>query len=116
MDIAWWAYLTVVAALSAYALHRLHLVLAAWRTRRAAGGQGAPLADLPIVTVQLPIYNERFVAERLIDAVAALDWPRDRLEVQVLDDSTDDTVELCRNLIDNWRAAGLAIEHVRRGD
>jgi hypothetical protein len=116
MDIAWWAYLTVVAALSAYALHRLHLVLAAWRTRRAAGGQGAPLADLPIVTVQLPIYNERFVAERLIDAVAALDWPRDRLEVQVLDDSTDDTVELCRNRIDNWRAAGLAIEHVRRGD
>ena len=117
MDIAWWAYLAVVAALSVYALHRLHLVFAAWRTRRPAAGQGAPLAaELPIVTVQLPIYNERFVAERLIDAVAALDWPRDRLEVQVLDDSTDDTVALCRARIESWRGDGLAIEHVRRAE
>ena len=117
MAIVWWAYVAVVAALSIYALHRLHLVIAVWRTRRPEAGQGtptAPPAELPLVTVQLPIYNERFVAERLIDAVAALDWPRDRLEVQVLDDSTDDTVALCRARVDAWRARGLAIEHVRR--
>jgi len=50
-----------------------------------------PLASTPRVTVQLPIYNERYVVERLIDAVAALDYPRDRFQIQVLDDSTDET-------------------------
>ncbi|HKE19747.1 MAG TPA: glycosyltransferase [Kofleriaceae bacterium] len=126
MAIAWWAYVAVVAALSAYALHRLHLVLAVWRACRPAAreGKGAPPAapraappdELPVVTVQLPIYNERFVVERLIDAVAALDWPQGRLEVQVLDDSTDDTAALCRERVAEWRRRGLAIEQVRRGD
>jgi hypothetical protein len=122
LEVAWWAFVAVVALLAAYALHRLHLVIAFWRTRGAgpaplesAPPESAPL-DEPMVTVQLPIYNERFVVERLIDAVVALDWPRDRLEVQVLDDSSDDTVELCRARVDEWRARGVAIEHVRRGE
>jgi Glycosyltransferase like family 2 len=118
---AWWAYLAVMAALALYALHRLHLVLAVWRTRSRAGRghptESAPLPDeLPIVTVQLPIYNERYVVERLVDAVCALDWPRDRLDIQVLDDSTDDTVALARARVDHWRRRGVAIEHVRRTD
>jgi cellulose synthase/poly-beta-1,6-N-acetylglucosamine synthase-like glycosyltransferase len=68
------------------------------------------------VLVQLPIYNERYVAERVIDAVCGLDWPRERLEVQVLDDSDDDTPEIAARRVERWRRAGVAIAHVRRGE
>jgi len=115
LELAWWAYVAVVAALAVYAAHRLHLVVAFWRTRAAAADPTSALADpLPVVTVQLPIYNERFVVERLLDAVAALDWPRDRLEVQLLDDSTDDTAAIAAARVAELRGRGLAIEHVRR--
>jgi cellulose synthase/poly-beta-1,6-N-acetylglucosamine synthase-like glycosyltransferase len=66
------------------------------------------------VAVQLPIYNERYVAERVIDATCRLDWPRDRFEVQVLDDSNDDTPEIVARSVEHWRRAGVAITHVRR--
>jgi hypothetical protein len=66
------------------------------------------------VLVQLPIYNERYVAERVIDAVCRLDWPRERLVVQVLDDSDDDTPEIAGRAVERWRRAGVAISHVRR--
>ena len=72
-------------------------------------------ADLPPVLVQLPIFNERHVVERLIETVARLDYPRDRLTVQVLDDSTDDTVAIAAAAVEAARSAGLQIEHVRRG-
>ena len=72
--------------------------------------------DLPRVTVQLPVYNERHVVERLIDRVAALNYPRGQLEIQVLDDSTDDTVERAAARVAHWRAEGLDIVHVRRAD
>jgi len=66
------------------------------------------------VVVQLPIFNERYVAERVIDAACGLDWPRDRLEVQVLDDSDDDTPEIVERRLERWRLAGVAVSHVRR--
>jgi cellulose synthase/poly-beta-1,6-N-acetylglucosamine synthase-like glycosyltransferase len=66
------------------------------------------------VVVQLPIYNERYVAERVIEAVAALDWPRDLLHVQVLDDSDDDTPDIVAAAVACWRSAGVDIHHVRR--
>jgi cellulose synthase/poly-beta-1,6-N-acetylglucosamine synthase-like glycosyltransferase len=66
------------------------------------------------VLVQLPIYNERYVAERVIDAVCRLDWPRERLEVQVLDDSDDDTPDIVRRSVERWHRAGVAISHLRR--
>jgi cellulose synthase/poly-beta-1,6-N-acetylglucosamine synthase-like glycosyltransferase len=75
------------------------------------------LAEVPAdqtVAVQLPIYNERYVAERVIDAACRMDWPRDRLEVQVLDDSNDDTPEIVARCVERWRRAGIAITHVRR--
>ena len=68
------------------------------------------------VLVQLPIYNERYVAQRVIDAACALDWPRDRLEVQVLDDSDDETVAIVATRVALWRRRGLRIEHIRRAD
>jgi len=70
----------------------------------------------PIVTVQLPIFNERHVVERLIDQVARMDWPSDRFEVQVLDDSTDGTVDLAAARVQHWKAHGIDIVHIRRPD
>src|ERR671918_1485713 len=72
--------------------------------------------DLPQVTVQLPIYNERYVVRRLLEAACALDYPRDRLEIQLLDDSTDDTAEIARALVAHYRQQGLSIIHVRRNN
>jgi cellulose synthase/poly-beta-1,6-N-acetylglucosamine synthase-like glycosyltransferase len=70
--------------------------------------------DEPLVAVQLPVYNERYVARRLIDATARLDWPRDRLEIQVLDDSDDETVAIVADRVAHWRRRGLRVSHLRR--
>nr|WP_321464510.1 cellulose synthase family protein [uncultured Desulfobulbus sp.] len=71
---------------------------------------------LPFVTIQLPLFNEPFVAERLIDNIAAMEYPRDRFEVQILDDSTDATTELCRTKAEEYRAQGLDITVIHRTD
>src|SRR5687768_10216316 len=68
----------------------------------------------PLVTVQLPIYNERYVANRLLESVAKLDYPNNKLQIQVLDDSTDETVALIAEKVKALQAAGLQISHVRR--
>jgi cellulose synthase/poly-beta-1,6-N-acetylglucosamine synthase-like glycosyltransferase len=75
-----------------------------------------PLALLPTVTVQLPLYNEKYVARRLIDAVCRMDYPKNKMQVQVLDDSDDDTVDLIRSIVDEYRFKGFDIVHVRRAD
>jgi len=69
----------------------------------------------PPVCVQVPVYNERYVAERVLDAVCALDWPADRLQVQVLDDSDDDTTSIIARRAARWRRDGIEVTHVRRG-
>ncbi|MFV1980714.1 MAG: cellulose synthase family protein [Rhodothermia bacterium] len=81
---------------------------------RNSGAQGLLEGQLPVVTIQLPIYNERFVAKRLIDACAAIRYPSDKLEIQVLDDSIDDTVEIIDERVRYWLARGRNIVHVRR--
>jgi cellulose synthase/poly-beta-1,6-N-acetylglucosamine synthase-like glycosyltransferase len=73
-------------------------------------------AVLPIVTVQLPLYNEKYVAKRLIDAVCRMDYPRDRLHIQVLDDSDDDTFNLIKSIVDDYRFKGFDIMHLHRTD
>jgi glycosyltransferase involved in cell wall biosynthesis len=73
-------------------------------------------AELPSVVVQLPIYNERYVVARLIRSAIELDYPRERLSIQLLDDSTDDTVELARTLVARYQALGYDIEHIHRTD
>ncbi len=97
-------YLAVLGVLSLNGLHRLWLVVA-WLRRRPVATPPDP-ATWPRVTVQLPVFDERYVVERLIRAVAALDYPPDRLEIQVLDDSTDDTTD---------RAAAVVAELVAQG-
>ncbi len=69
----------------------------------------------PSVTIQLPIYNEKYVAKRLIDAVCNLDYPKENLKIMVLDDSDDDTVELLENVISDYKKQGFQIDHIRRG-
>lgn len=69
----------------------------------------------PSVTVQLPIYNEKYVAKRLVDAVCALDYPREKMRIMVVDDSDDDTVDVIAGAVRDYRAKGFEIEHVRRG-
>jgi cellulose synthase/poly-beta-1,6-N-acetylglucosamine synthase-like glycosyltransferase len=99
--------------LFAYGANLIYLSVRAARLPRLA--EPAPLrGDEPRVAVQIPIYNERYVAKRVIDAVARLDWPRDRLEVQVLDDSDDETVAIVAGRVAYWRAQGISISHLRR--
>ncbi len=116
-------YIFSTALLSLYGLHALFNTIVYWRHRPVEPQPASPGptsdacdADLPIVTVQLPIYNERHVVHRLLDAAAQIDWPRDRLQIQVLDDSTDDTIRITAEAVARWRNAGLWIEHVRRPD
>lgn len=73
-------------------------------------------SDLPRVTVQLPVFNERFVIDRLIDACARLEYPSDRLDIQVLDDSTDDTASIAESRVSYWKQRGVRILHLRRSD
>ncbi len=75
-----------------------------------------PLEEFPHVTVQLPVYNERYVIERLIDAAAALDWPHDKLHIQVLDDSTDETSSIARARAELHRERGIDIVVLHRVD
>ncbi len=110
------AYGLALAGLVVYSLHRGWLLLVYRRSgRRAPSPAGRWPGPLPHVTVQLPIYNERHVVERLIDAVCALDYPGGRLEIQVLDDSDDETAELIARLVRDHAGRGVRIEHVRRG-
>ena len=91
------------------------LLVLFWRTRRYP--PAAPAVnddDLPSVTVQLPIYNEAHVVGRLIAACAQLDYPRDRLRIQVLDDSTDETRALVAQAVADWRARGVALDLLHR--
>ena len=69
----------------------------------------------PSITIQLPIYNEKYVAKRLVDSVCNLDYPKDKMRIMVLDDSDDDTVELLENAVDDYKNQGFQIEHIRRG-
>ena len=107
-------YFGVVAALFIYGLNFFYLTALAGRRREAAAP--AHGGEWPRVTVQLPIYNELYVAERLILAVGRLDYPADRLEIQVLDDSTDETAGLVRRAVEGLRARGLNAVQLRRAE
>ena len=109
-------YFGCLLVLSAYGAHRWYLL---WLYRRHRRDDLAPrqaFEELPRLTVQLPLFNEMYVAERLIDAVCELDYPADRLEIQVLDDSTDETREIVAAKTAACAARGLDIVHLHRRD
>ena len=108
-------YSLAATYLAIYGIHVLLLVVQYWRHRHDRP-RTIDLIDNPIVTVQLPLYNEPSVVERIIDAAANLDWPRDRLQIQVLDDSTDRTTALARSRVEFHRARGVDIDLIHRND
>jgi len=112
-------YFCVLSTLCLFGLHRAWLFYLCLRHRKVV--ESARIAEkrfrdaeLPSVTIQLPLYNEAAVAARLIDAVGAIDYPRDRLEIQVLDDSSDETQAIARRRVDVLREHGIRAEYVRR--
>ena len=112
-------YFAVLLMLSFYGSHR-YVIVRLYR-KYASGPDPEPASrfasdELPVVTVQLPSFNERYVIERLIDATCQIDYPADRLEIQVLDDSTDDTTELARARVAHWQARGVDIKLLHRQD
>jgi cellulose synthase/poly-beta-1,6-N-acetylglucosamine synthase-like glycosyltransferase len=109
----YYAMLAVVTAVMAY---RGLLVLRFYRRPRADETPRARFPGPPVVTVQLPIFNERFVVERLLESVCRIDWPIDRLEVQLLDDSTDETVSIAAAKVRELRARGFDVKHLHRTD
>ena len=102
------------ALLAVYGINLVYLSMRALRLRPRPTGVVAAGFEAN-VCVQVPIYNERYVATRAIEAVCSLDWPRERLEVQVLDDSDDATTEEIALAVERWQARGVAAAHVRRG-
>lgn len=110
-------YALLLGIILAYSLVQLSLV---WGYKRGSAQRAKMLAGVkppeiwPMVTVQLPVFNERYVVERLIDAVANLDYPRSKLEIQVLDDGDDESVAIAAKRIAYWQAKGLDIKHIRR--
>ena len=109
-------YLVTLGVLAVYGVHRTALLWAYLRHRHERTTPIGRFSEetLPRVTVQLPMFNEPLVASRLIQAAAKLDYPSERLEIQVLDDSNDETVELARALCDRIQHAGVDIRYVRR--
>src|SRR3979490_2155715 len=89
-------YLSVLLGLSAYGVHRYFIIYLFLKHRKRGPEPASHFEQLPKVTVQLPIFNEVYVVERLLKSVSEIDYPKDLLHIQVLDDSTDDTRELTR--------------------
>ena len=110
------SYFFVLSILAVYGWHRYYLVYLYMRHKDSQPAEPAPLSPLPVVTVQLPIYNEMYVADRLIDAVCRLDYPRELLEIQVLDDSTDETREIAELAVRRHAAHGIDIKYFHRED
>jgi cellulose synthase/poly-beta-1,6-N-acetylglucosamine synthase-like glycosyltransferase len=113
-------YTLALAYITFYCLIQFHLLLK-YNLRRhksvqedsSAHWQGQPL---PAVTIQLPIYNERFVVDRLIDNIVQMDYPADKLQIQILDDSTDDTTEVCQRKVAEYKAKGIQIDYIHRSN
>ena len=108
-------YLFAASILAIYGFNTCLVAFLYWRKRTYTLAQ-PPLNDTPRVTVQLPIFNELYVVERLIDAAAALDWPHDRLQIQVLDDSEDETTAIAQARVDYYRRRGIDIGLIHRED
>ena len=107
-------YFLVMVILAVYGIHRYTLVYNYFKNRKNVAPPAPEVTEWPKVTVQLPIYNERYVIERLIEAVAQFDYPRELLDIQVLDDSTDETQGVARDCVERHRALGVPISYIHR--
>jgi cellulose synthase/poly-beta-1,6-N-acetylglucosamine synthase-like glycosyltransferase len=108
-------YFIVLIILAAYGAHRYWLVYLYYKYKKNKTTEpAAPFDELPRVTVQLPIFNEQYVVDRLLDAVCKLDYPREKLDIQLLDDSTDETVAVARSLVERYAALGHPVTYLHR--
>jgi cellulose synthase/poly-beta-1,6-N-acetylglucosamine synthase-like glycosyltransferase len=111
-------YFAILVVLAVYGGYRVKQVIDFWRYRKFVPepkGRFAE-ADLPLITVQLPLFNEMYVVERLVKAVTEIDYPREKLEIQVLDDSTDETVKLAETTVAKYAQQGFDIHYLHRAD
>jgi len=111
-------YFFILVFLCIFGFHKIWLVFLYYRNRNKIPVPKGYFDknNLPYVTIQLPIYNELFVVSRLIDAVSNIDYPRDKLEIQVLDDSTDESTEMIKEKVAQKQSEGFLIYHIRRGN
>jgi cellulose synthase/poly-beta-1,6-N-acetylglucosamine synthase-like glycosyltransferase len=108
-------YFVVLALLASYGAHRYIMVYLYYKNKKKQTSEPAAyFSELPRITVQLPIFNEQYVIERLVDAVCRLDYPKGKLDIQVLDDSTDGTVEVARGLVERYAALSHDITYHNR--
>jgi cellulose synthase/poly-beta-1,6-N-acetylglucosamine synthase-like glycosyltransferase len=108
-------YFAVLIVLSFYGLHRYEMIRAYYKNKHKLPTEApSRFAELPRVTVQLPLYNERFVVDRLVDEICKIDYPKELLQIQILDDSTDETHPYTERLVAEYRAAGFPIEYRHR--
>ncbi len=111
-------YFTILTILAVYGAYRIKQVIDFWRYRKFVPEPGGHFSkdDLPHITVQLPLFNELYVVERLLKAVTAIDYPREKFEIQVLDDSTDETVRVAQATVAKYAAEGFDISYIHRSD
>jgi cellulose synthase/poly-beta-1,6-N-acetylglucosamine synthase-like glycosyltransferase len=109
-------YFIVLFILALYGLHRYWLVYDYYAYRKNVPASPPPVSEWPRVTIQLPIYNERYVIERLVEAISRFDYPSKLLDVQVLDDSTDETQQVARACVERFAAQGTPITYIHRGN
>ena len=109
-------YYALLAIVTSVMLYRAFLILRYYLRPKGDEQPKRRFEEEPVVTVQLPIFNEKFVVERLLDAVCAFDWPKDKLEIQLLDDSTDETVEVSARKVAELREQGYDVHHIHRTD
>lgn len=109
-------YLIILAILALYGFHRAQLLFLYFRHHRNTPKAPAEFEELPFVTIQLPIFNEKYVVDRLLDSVAKIDYPIDRFEIQVLDDSTDETQEIARKKTEELCERGFDAVYIHRED
>jgi len=110
------AYVFLLMLIGLYGLHRYWLVYLFGRHHKHRPRPQVRYAQVPRVTVQLPMFNEGLVAHRIIDAACRIDYPTDRLQIQVVDDSTDDSADLAKQRVDHWAQQGVDIQYVHRTD
>ena len=109
-------YSIVVVGLSLYGIHRYTMIYLFNKYRKAVPKPKSQFTELPIITVQLPIFNELHVVQRLVQKVAELEYPQHLLQIQILDDSTDETQEICQAEADKLKARGFDVSYIHRVD
>jgi cellulose synthase/poly-beta-1,6-N-acetylglucosamine synthase-like glycosyltransferase len=111
-------YFTILAVLAVYGAYRVKQVIDFWRYRKFVPQPLGTFSeeDLPHITVQLPLFNEMYVTQRLVKAITEIDYPREKLQIQVLDDSTDETMKIARETVDTYLSQGFDIHYIHRVD